>query len=626
MAENLTDDELRERLGLPKGPQTMTDTELMSAIGPQGLDPATLPELHKSGLLAGEDPVKVAALTPTLLTTQNNDELADIITTQFPNVGKVFAPPEQEGGQPRMMLVNNNTGAASQINIPGLSSFDILQTAATASAFFPASRSATLLGGAGKALLTETALQANQAALGGEFNPEEVAVATALGPLAREAPAVPDVSPVQVGQSLVQAGDDAGIRVLTTDAVPPRTFAGRTLSETAEKIPLAGTSSLRQSQQAQRIAAVDDVIERYAGSNPAAIVGSLKQKSSAIKRAAGNVLENVENQLSALGDVPHPKTRAAIAEAQQALTDPRVIGSSKAMGDLQVLVDALDNPQTFQTLRMNRTAMRDLANGLDSADRSQLPTNAKRLIERVMSAMKQDMDDFARPRLSKREFGKWQRANSIWADEADKLRRSRLKSVLDKGDLVPETVGRMLFSRNQSELRQLNNALTERGRRHARSAIISRIADITDRQVSGTTPNSFARELRKHRAQIEVFFSGDERKALEGLSRVLDATRRAQDAPITTPTGQTLLAVAGVGGAIADLGATIAAAGTLGGLARLYESPAVRNALLRAGSARAGTSRFRAAVGDAQQAIVAAVQAAAPESPDVTPDTADISQ
>ncbi|SPX11880.1 DNA transfer protein [Escherichia coli] len=50
---------------------------------------------------------------------------------------------------------------------------------------------------------------------------------------------------------------------------------------------------------------------------------------------------------------------------------------------------------------------------------------------------------------------KYQQANAVYADEAAKLKNTRLKNVLMKGDLTPEVVNNMLFSKNKSEIKTL---------------------------------------------------------------------------------------------------------------------------------------------------------------------------
>lgn len=54
--------------------------------------------------------------------------------------------------------------------------------------------------------------------------------------------------------------------------------------------------------------------------------------------------------------------------------------------------------------------------------------------------------------------------SEIYADEASKLQNTRLKNVLMKGDLTPEVVNNMLFSKNKSEVQNLYNSVGQVGR------------------------------------------------------------------------------------------------------------------------------------------------------------------
>jgi hypothetical protein len=107
----------------------------------------------------------------------------------------------------------------------------------------------------------------------------------------------------------------------------------------------------------------------------------------------------------------------------------------------------------------------------------------------------------------------------------------------------------------------------------------------------------------------DVFFRGKDRKQLEGFKRLMEATRRAQDAAVETPTGQQLIGAGAGFAAFTDLGATLGLGGTAGGLSRLYESAPVRNALLRLGSVEKGSDAYLKALFEAQSALSSGAQA-----------------
>lgn len=171
--------------GLPTAPEFLTGAERETRATRE------LPELGAGGLLSGEDPGKIAAVTPILLTTTNPSEMGNILSSQFENIRIT----EDEKGN--LIANNNSTGAQVVINKPGVSQLDILQGLGIAATFTPAARiagagtrGAAVTGGliarrgaqAGLgAGLTETGLQLAQEQVGGEFDTEDIALAAALG-------------------------------------------------------------------------------------------------------------------------------------------------------------------------------------------------------------------------------------------------------------------------------------------------------------------------------------------------------------------------------------------------------------------------------------------------------------
>lgn len=140
-----------------------------------------LPEL--TGILAGQDKLKVAALSPVLLATTDPQEFGQVLEKNFPEIGVVQTP---EG---EFIAVNNKTRQAVSINKPGLSQADIIQGLGVAASFFPAAKLASIpatLGGkvaAGAATsgLTQAAIEGVQSAVGGEVSPTDIGLATGLG-------------------------------------------------------------------------------------------------------------------------------------------------------------------------------------------------------------------------------------------------------------------------------------------------------------------------------------------------------------------------------------------------------------------------------------------------------------
>lgn len=153
----------------------------------QGFDPSAsretratreLPELPEAaGFLSGYDVDKVAPVAAAIISTANDQEVADILQANFPDIGIQY----DEAGN---IIAARNTPEGPRrvvINKPGLSKTDLLQTLGIGTALFPSGRAARASSLAGRVGLEaaeagarSTALQAGQEAVGGEFDTGDV--------------------------------------------------------------------------------------------------------------------------------------------------------------------------------------------------------------------------------------------------------------------------------------------------------------------------------------------------------------------------------------------------------------------------------------------------------------------
>nr|WP_294975004.1 hypothetical protein [uncultured Pseudomonas sp.] len=617
-------------------PKSQEEPGLLDKIGSMvtGSDRQTratqeLPELTNSGLLSGLDipPAKAAAVTAAMVTMTDPQEIAQALKSLSPEIGI------QQDEKGNLIAANNATGARAVINKPGFTGMDALQAIGIGAAFAPTGRAASAVGGGiarqaatlgATSAATQALIEGGQEAAGGSFDPNEVAAAGITGA------AVPAIAgAVGAGADLarrgvaamrgeaggaapiVQAANANNIPLMTSDIAPPRTPIGQLAQRTGERIPYAGTGAIRAQQQDARVAAIQQLGERYPTPTPNQIIDSLRARTGGIRRAAGDRLQRYEQQLTSIGQVNYPRTTQAIDDALQELSRPGVVQSPEAMAELQAFAQTLaEAPQTYGTLRENRTAFREVVNGFDSPLRSQLPSRARALLTRVQSSLTQDMQDVARSNLSPRDYGRLQQANAVYAREADLLQNTRLKNVLDKGDLTPEVAEHLLFSKKASEVRNLYRGLDTTGRQAARATLIQK-AIRDSGGVDNISPDRFANNMRRLQTQTGIVFRGEELAQLRGLEQVLNATRRAGQTGITS-TGQEAtvpLMAAAAGSALGSFGGTVAAAGAIGAAARAYESAPVRNALIRIGNAPRTTGSRDLALYLANQ-LNAAVQAA----------------
>jgi len=569
-----------------------------------------LPELPVSGLLAGEDQSKIALIGQVLTTATKPEEVAQILSESFPNIGIQY---DEQGN---ILAANNATGARAVINKPGFTVMDALQAVGIGAAFTPAGRAATVPAAIARSALTETAMQAGQSAAGGEFNAEDVALSAAFGGAGKAAEnlisggvraargAIPEEQ-----AALIAEAEKRGIPLTTTDVVPNETIAGRMAQRVGEAIPFVGMGQVRQGQQRAREAAIEDVV---ASAKPQyeEVVQSLKTQTDKVRKAAGNRLDLITGKMDEVGEISPINTLSEIDKALADLTAKGRVVDEQSVRELQRYREAILEGQTFRSLDTLRSDFREGVKG----DRQLLPTRSEAMINRVYNAMTSDLKGSIRSNLGDKSAEGWSNAKGIYAREANIIKKSRLKSVLDKGDVTPESVGNIIFSQKPSEIRNLYRSLTPEGKEAMRGTILAKAVEKATNAEGVVTPTALATQLGKMKKQTDITFRGLKGKEIKGLTDVLNATRRAQEAPVLTPTGQTFTGFAGGYAAYTDLATTAGFGLTSASLARAYESPLVRNALLRVASVPKGTDAYDNAISEAVKLITSFGQVAKDEN------------
>jgi hypothetical protein len=394
-------------------------------------------------------------------------------------------------------------------------------------------------------------------------------------------------------QPIVTEAERLGVPVLTSDVIQPQSFIGRTAQRIGERVPMAGTGPVRVEQQEARVNAVRSLLQEYGADDVAKfskdIMTDLSTKRAADLAKYSQAKKEVINRLADKGTVPVPRSLTAIDEQIADLTRRRTEGSDEAIQRLQQIKTDLQNRDLFQieAYRQDELAkifMDDPARPMSIAARDA----GEKALRAIYGPVREDMIDFIKKTGERRDVDKFMVTNKRLQELAGELQMNTLKSVLKSGKAVPDDVNKLLFSKKPSEINQLYNSLTPSGRANARSSILSQAANKAEFTLPDGTqmfsPEKFNAELKRLQPQVGVFFKGDDLQRIQGLSRVLTMTRRAGEAGVTTPTGQE--AVPFVAGSFlqsifGSLGASVAAAAGIGATARIYESAAVRDLLMK---------------------------------------------
>lgn len=406
-------------------------------------------------------------------------------------------------------------------------------------------------------------------------------------------------------QQAIKFANSADVPLHTTDVLQPNSRVGRMAQTTAENIPFSGTSSMRAGQQEARSQLVDEFASRFGEYDPSIVVGSLKAKSSGIRRAAGNRLEQVQNAMTGVNIQPS----RAIQQIDNEIADLRKLGAAadtETISKLKIYRDELSRnagasgpmAMDLQQLSALRSQFRQDVRG----ERQALINKSQAAVNRVYSAMTGDIDGAIGQSLGNDTLRRYKQANAIYADEASKLQNTRLKNVIMKGDLTPEVVNNMLFSKNKSEVQNLYRSVGQTGRAQMRNGIIGKAME-----KSGGSPDQFLRQVNLMSNQTGIAFKGRDAAYLKGLKNYLESTKRAGQAGVTTPTGQQAIPfIMGIGSVTNP--AVVGVGGGYGLLARMYESEPARNAMLRLANTPRGSTAFEKALSDVERVINSVAQ------------------
>lgn len=420
--------------------------------------------------------------------------------------------------------------------------------------------------------------------------------------------------------NIVAQGERFDVPVMTTDVKPPDTYFGKLMQGFSEKLGPLGSGSARASQQQAREAALRAYADEFEIEldSPFAeqMVRSMNSKAAKTMERLGAVRKRAIDALNPYGDVPMERTRAAI---EGLIKEESSLGAKADQSIIKQLNDTLEelDGRDFSGVRDLRTKVikekRAAARSPDDAPAG--------ILQKVKSAMDKDMMDFARAN-DRDAAADWIRSNRGFAEAYTTNRDTELRRIFNTGEATPENVIPILRRGKPSELKRLKNSLTPKGQESARRAILqdalkdSKFFDLD----TEANPNSFVTAMNRPNRQqaVKVFFDGKQREQLDGLNRLLNATRRAQEGQALVKTGEqnvvtALAALGGLGAGYYGGPVGITGIAAASALAKAYESGPVRNALIRLANTKPGTPAETKSLELAASAVAAGLKAAIEE-------------
>ena len=449
---------------------------------------------------------------------------------------------------------------------------------------------AQLAGGVGSGLAAQAASELGVGA-GGQ------AIAALIGGVAGSRAARTQIIPAAQAnaaeRALVTEAEKVGVPLLTSDVAPPRTFMGKAAQSLGERVPLVGTGPVRQAQQEARIGAVRDVLVDF-GAGPSAqasdavMADLLATRGAEVGKYAAQKTDVIKRLSTSGAAVPVARATAAI---DQQIAKLQALKTKELEPVVARLNDWRQSIQG-QSLANIEDLRKQLGESFKAPELASVRSTGEKSLSSIYGALRDDMSTFIRGNGQPQDIAKWTDANKKLSSMMGELKTSALKSAIEKGTDTPEAIRGILFSSKPSDVRLLYRNLSDAGRDNAKAALLAHAAEkATTNDVLSV--ERFVSQVDKLGPQFGIFFKGDDKRRIEGLTRVLGATRRGAEAGVLTNSGQQGVASLTAVGAGQLTGSALGGAAALGGaglMARLYESPMVRGLLLRLPSTKVGTA------------------------------------
>ena len=528
-----------------------------------------LPELSEVSVqgLADSSAGKGLAVGAAALTALNPVELGNILTSQFPQIGISTSPPTPENPQGIQVAVNNDTGATVVINKPGISSIDILQGLGLVAAFTPAGRAASAAPAGAASLIgrpvasklgigalaqgvgagaTETVIQGLQAAAGGEFNEEEIALAAALGGGAELVGPAARASLEKARQVLRQGGE-------TAEQAARRELIEQTIGVQPTRAQV--TQSPKDFQVQQEIAKGGGPVRSALDAQEQAIGETLE---AAAERTGGRVATSestpvneilnrsllLDDQISGLykeARAAAPTTKNITLKKLSSVINRNKGFETKSAGVLSAVRSILkDKGVTLKKPKTVTEARRqDVTVAMAEDVRQQLnamfpDSNAtgKKIIRELKDALDDDVfrqtggDSFKTARAAKREFE--QDLERAGVSKFDSRKANIVRDLLENKITPDQLVDKISTSKTvrNEDVRQLKNYLnqTESGVKawnDIRAQVIDGIRSKMFNEKGELIQGQFARSMDALGGKSKELFTPDERVALGRLREAI---------------------------------------------------------------------------------------------------------
>ncbi len=405
----------------------------------------------------------------------------------------------------------------------------------------------------------------------------------------------------------MQEAEAIGIPVRTSDIFPPTTLFGKLAKAIGDKMPMT-TGKMNAQQAAARQQAIEDFFVE-AGATGKRDVSLGKATENLLKNRQSDLAKYIANKadvISRANEFGNVNTSATIAEidrriaALSSMRDANTTGAIKALNNLRTAI----SDQTLENVERSRKLfganLKDV--NIGEAEKQLLKENA----QKIYSVLNSDMKRHIATALDEPSANKWAIANkrlSAMMDEIGEAQSRDILSVVRRGNADPGKIERILFNGTPSDIRTAYKYMDNEGRAAARRAYVDKAIEAATggRALEGVDPVSVDKFKNAYATAIKnggPFFEGVEGLRAKGLIRALDLTVEGPRANQLAQTGAMGIPLQTATLAGSALGLTKALLAFAGGstVARTYQSPGVRDALIRLAKTEKGSPEEYAAI------------------------------
>lgn len=361
------------------------------------------------------------------------------------------------------------------------------------------------------------------------------------------------------------------------------------LETATEYVPLAGLGKFREAQHAKARDAARRFLDsqKPAGDDWAAIAqGSLKDKAEQVRLAAAQKYDRLAREADKLGPVPSARmndaAKAIIAEE---------LGKHPQYQD-KALISALEkythDPQaSFSGLRAIRSDLGDAiadhyrgANGIVGA-------KGARHLQAIKNALEEDLEQFATNNGGRLKVF-WRLADGYYKRHVVPFKDAALAKAANT-DTPDEIYRAFIQTGKRDRARKFYDAMGTEGRQAIRYKMVEEAFDSASKGSDVFSPATFANKLESVQAASGVFFRGQHKAELDGITKLMRHAQRAGQYMADPPTGQRVIPYLTAGAVAIRPGEAAGVAGSVFLIRQLMTKPWGKRLLLSASKLEPGS-------------------------------------